>query len=146
MKHLYSLRTLILLLCFCLPFFANAQESKIRVTFKNDTGKDVWVLVQYLPSSYDISVGKPTDNDWIINGWYRIDKGKSSYLFDTNNRKYYFYANTSTNFFGNYREWKGNYYKYFQGKQYGFREVQINEPQVTYLEDGSMNYTLRLTK
>lgn len=142
-----SLRFLFLLFLtgIVLPVVTNAQE-KIQVTFKNDSKKDVWVLVQYLSHTYNTNQGTPSESDWIINGWYRVNKGQSAYLFDTKNRKYYFYATTSTDFFGNFREWKGNFYAYFQGKQYGFREIEIADSQVTYTDEGLMKYTLRLTK
>lgn len=142
-----SLRFLVLLFFagIVLPSVINAQE-KIQVTFKNDSKKDVWVLVQYLSHTYNTNQGTPSESDWIINGWYRVNKGQSAYLFDTKNRKYYFYATTSTDFFGNFREWKGSFYAYFQGKQYGFREIEIADSQVTYTDEGTMKYTLRLTK
>lgn len=143
-----SLRFLLLvfLACFSMSLITSAQDSKIQVTFKNDSKKDVWVLVQYLSHTYNTNYGTPSESDWIINGWYRINKGQSAYLFDTKNRKYYFYATTSTDFFGNFREWKGSFYAYFQGKEYGFREIEIADSEITYTDEGPLKYTLRLTK
>jgi hypothetical protein len=126
----------------------SGEQLKIRVQFKNESKKDVWVLISYLPYTGGNKISdEQARNSFMTNGWFKVSKGQTAYLFDTWNRIFYFYATTSTDFFGNWREWKGGYWYNFQGKNYGFRMITIGESEMKYDGDHLVaDYTLRLTK
>src|SRR5690606_5603522 len=105
----------------CLFAFTNiyAQEGsskgtlkKIRVKLKNETKRDVWVLLSYVPyTDGKIPTVEETKNNWTgAKGWYRLNAGETRYLFNTYNQVFYFYAHTDKNFWGNQWEWSGSKY------------------------------------
>lgn len=151
------MKTKVLLAVVALFFFSKTYaqdwdwdddtQPKIRINFKNETKKDVWVLLHYLPyTGGDLPTEEENKRRWKSIGWFKISKGQTAYIGDTYNKIIYFYATTSTDFFGNYREWKGNYGFYFNGKTYGFREITMQQNEVIYKGDDVSDYTLRLVK
>lgn len=143
----------IVILFFCSKSYAqnwgwDDGQRKIRIHFKNDTKKDVWVLLHYLPYTGGETPSEDENrNLWKTNGWFKISKGQSAYIGDTYNKVIYFYGTTSTDFFGNYREWKGDYGWYFNGKLYGFRRIEMAESEIKQEDFSSVaDYTLRLVK
>lgn len=121
-----------------------AAPLPIAVHFVNKSGKPLYVMVSYVPTTEKIG-----SNYFIDKYWFTLGKDAKGYYFDTHNRIFYFYAeDQNQNFWGSKRTWAGGSRSvYANGKRYYLREYEIKMENLVY--DATYNrytFTLDLTK
>lgn len=128
-------------------FSQQDYTSKIKLMILNDTKRDVYLAVKYVVySEYRL---KEEDFEWQTKSWYFIKAGETIYVGDTNNRIFYYYAETTPNFFDQKLYWKGDYY--FDdddlSDDYPMKDYLMSKDDVVYdYNEGTYTFTLRLIK
>lgn len=98
------------------------QQDVIMLKFENNCHERASLLLYYMKGG-----------QWIMDGWWEIDPGKTLYVADTDNRIFCFYARSAT-----YR-WEGNLRYTFRGAVYGFKQVDIEAGVGTYIHTLNCN-------
>lgn len=80
--------------------YAQNNNTKIKVHVQNNTKKNIYLAVRYMPCG--------TFNSSFINKyWYKINAGERAFIFETDNAVFYYYAETTTTNFWGQREQMG---------------------------------------
>ncbi len=75
--------------------------------------------------------GKEGTQRWQTGGWFFLDPGQKKHVIDTQNRFVYFYAECTS---GEAYFWAGHNYRDFNGKDYGFFEVDMGDQWIDFTQ------------
>jgi hypothetical protein len=98
-----------------------------RIYIKNECHRAIDVIVYYF-------AGKNEPQTWQTRGWFNLAEGQKKYVADNHNRYVYFYGETRQ---ADKRIWAGDFFKWFEGKRYGFFKVDTG----TNLVDFTQTFT-----
>lgn len=100
----------------CDPGTSEAGYTFSTVQINNACNRTIWVAANYkqilcgeLPGDMSMCQGSPT-TQWVTRAWWKLVPGQTSYIFDTQNRYFYFYAQDEANalvWSGNEKIWVG---------------------------------------
>ena len=93
--------------------YDSIEDEYYKINVKNKCYKEIEIAIRI----------KNLDGEWESKGWYTIKPYDEAYVANTNNRIFYYYAES----LDGKLKWKGDEYKTVRGEQFGFKKKTIPE-------------------